>query len=63
MIKGNYLGVATIFCHEDTKKSEGTKYFSLFFLRAFEKLRAFVAFGDLKSSTLAVTIKGKTSNC
>ncbi len=46
----------TTFCHEDTKKSEGTTYSSLFFLRVFEKLRAFVAFGGLKSSTLAVTL-------
>jgi len=34
----NYQGLITTLCHE------GTKHFLYFSLRAFEKLRAFVAF-------------------
>ncbi len=57
-MRGNYQGLSTTFFHEDTKKGEGVKYFSLFFLRVSEKLRAFVAFCGLKTSTLAVTVRG-----
>ncbi len=48
----NYQGRAATFCHEE---NEGTEPFSLFSLRAFVKLRAFVASCGPQSSALAVT--------